>query len=186
MQQLYNLTNQIHEILPLVAVKYDKEICLGNSKVLFPREQDETDISECTLHSYDNYISDTGYLMTMGEQGGIATTLSHDWIVKIEEDQIREFLIVFQDVWNPPQFENMTVFVKDVYSLTKNFGASRGVEFSSSSGGIEILSYIQQLEKKWFGFRNEDGKVTPSLFDTDPVAVLTELLELLEKLNSKQ
>jgi len=169
MSEQYQITKKIHKIIRLLEKKCRKTVEIKADCVWVEKKG-----------AYKIHHKQYATVLVMVEEDVKLKCLA------IEEDEIKQILLAFQDVWNPPQFENMTVFVKDVYSLTYNLEYSPGVEFSSSSGNIEILFYIQELEKKWFAFRNQDGKPTPSLFDTDPVAVLTQLLEVLEKLNSKQ
>jgi len=191
-QQQFQLNQKINEILPKLAEKYGKEIEIENYKVLYLKENDETEIGDCIIGSYINYISNTGDLMTVGEQGGIATTISHDWIVKIEAPQIRQILLALQDVLGEnPEYTQMQI-LKNKYADVTNvlYPAVIVEEYRIKANMLAkkiayeillekaVVYYSEALCKKWV------DTLTP-LVDREPVTVLTEFLEVLENLNNQ-
>jgi|GEM_PF-3758553 len=176
----YQLTKQIQSIIPLITEKYNKEIQIENYKVLYLDIKDKAKCKEATIGCYDQYVSDTGNLMTV-EQGDRATTLSHDFVSKIEEPQIREILIALQEELG----ENPT------YSLVYNMEINL-LKHSKMSEANKKSDVQHRINPLFIGFptRSEtfcnkwlDG--LKPLFDTDPIAVLTELLEILTNLNNQ-
>jgi hypothetical protein len=95
MSNTYTLHQTIHELLPQLNQKYGLKLEVESDTVIFM-----TDVVEETKINYnENYISDTGSLMTLDRTGAcIATTITDDWCFKIQAPQIRQILLGLQNL----------------------------------------------------------------------------------------
>ena len=103
---MYETTEKIHEVIDLINEKYSLEIDIisDNNNVIY-----YTDIVvNATINWSENYISDTGELMTVDRNSGIAFTLAEDWQFAIGEYQIKQILIGLNDLLgDTKEYEDM-------------------------------------------------------------------------------
>ena len=166
LQQQYQLTKQIHAIIPELAKKYGKEIGIKNDKILYLDINDETNCKEVIIGGIYSYVDEFGYLMSVKIQEATTSAISYNFVSKIEAPQIRQVLLALFSDWH----------YKDIDSIAKPTNCT-------------FHTRGHELEKKWFCFRIDfiDGQYIthPSLFDREPVTVLTEFLAILENLNNQ-
>ena len=160
MTKLYTLTKKIHEAIEKINQKYGLEIDIksDNDNVIY-----ETDIAvNTTINCGECYISDTGELMSLDSNNYIGFTLAEDWQFTINGNEIKQILNALQDLLGEnPEYTEME----------KHCTYEECSECGSVNINPEIYSYSIALCHKWL-----DG-LNP-MFESEPVKVLEELLEL--------
>ena len=108
MNKMYETTEKIHEVIDLINEKYSLEIDIisDNNNVIY-----YTDIVvNTTINCSENYISDTGELMSLDSNNYIGFTLAEDWQFAIGEKQIKQILVGFKDLLgDTKEYEDMIV-----------------------------------------------------------------------------
>ena len=177
MSNLYNLTKTLHTLVQEKAKKHGLELEIESDTVIFM-----TDIlNETKINYNENYISDTGELMTINRTGTcIAETISDDWQFKIQADQIRQILWVFRDVLGTnPKHE----YYSQEFEAFKERQLEEGDDFDTKNAiclgryrvkkNFTPKSQAEALCQKWL------GGLQP-LVNSEPETVLTELINVLE------
>ena len=189
MNEQYQLTKQIHAIIPKLAEKYGKKINIKNDKILYVDTENWTGIEECTLGVHSISI-DAGVLDIREHQFGRSIENYNDWIPKIEELQIRQILLAVKDeLGDNPEYAEMLI-LKNKYADATNvlcYPSAVADEYKMKADRLAKKIAYEILLEKTIVYKSEalcnkwlDG-LTP-LFDSEPVIVLKELLEILENL----
>jgi hypothetical protein len=155
MSLTYQLNQQIHTLAQEKAKKHGLELVIKNNRVFVVDVCLGTMIRNMDEHNYTN-------------------------LPVIQADQIRQILLTFKDILGEnPQLKKALERHKDTTNrdtLLETYNKQFFVTFADGEI-IEngFLSQAQALCQKWL-----DG-LTP-LFDREPEKVLTELLEILQKI----
>jgi len=163
MSKQYELTKQIHAILPLIAEKYGKEIVLTGDFVWLKKD------GQYKIH-HKQYSA----VLLMVEKEIKIKSLA------IQAPQIRQILLALQDeLGKNPEIHKKDVMLKQI-SETDFSDYRKGIEMGLATHAKNNLPwyYSEVLCHKWL-----DG-LNP-LFDSEPITVLTEFLEVLENLNNQ-
>jgi len=172
MTEQTELTQKIHSILPLIAEKYGKEIEIETEFYFYTETiHDE----KCTYQKTYRFYKDDGFY----------ENVSSDTTDVIETPQIRQILLALRDeLGKNPELSIKSRFFRPHPPA----GTAAYSTYCALDNEIEKyipLTHVQALDRAWFGLLSKNSQIAPSLFDTDPVKVLTEFLEVLENLNNQ-
>lgn len=168
MSNLYNLTQKIHEILPKINQKFGLKIeIIGNWQI----------------HPQKGLFLVTEKMEVMDKENW--QKFLDECCLAIQSPQIHQILVSLQDVFgeNPEILIFKKQIEKDNNQVKQLENKNEWAKvYKTHKEGLEIIlnltpqSQAEAFYKRWcYGFPT-------SLFDQDPILVLTELVEILENL----
>lgn len=190
MTKIYETTKRIHKLIEKINEKYGLNIVIDSNSVIYI---DDNELIETAVGYCENYISDTGELMTIDARNyiatmiglsrefsiarhSIATTITAEWQFAIKAPQIRNILLSLSDTLGENYFNQETA---NEEAKQQNYFSSAELSDAYERGYYSCLlnfhhkTIAEALCQKWL-----DG-LNP-LIDQEPEQVLSELLEVLE------